>query len=1007
MTYQEKYKQWLLDPFFDLDTRYELGSMKNPKEIEDCFYKDIQFGTGGLRAIMGPGTNRLNKYTIGKVTAGLGDYLLNVFGADMCKNNGVVIGYDTRHNSHCFAQIVADVLTYKGIKVLLYSTPCPTPQVSYSIRLRNAIAGVVITASHNSKEYNGYKVYDENGCQLVPKKANIVTKYINKINDYREISFIGNQNILELIDDTKVFIKSVLAQSCFNDGNAKEKLKIVYTPLHGTGKRTIPEILKRDGFNQVFYVTEQMNENGDFPTVKVPNPEDPKALIIGIKMAKLTNSDILIGTDPDADRIGVAVKTGNEYVLLTGNQVGALLMDFILKNSQWHHLKKPAIVKTIVTSELGAKIAEKHGLKVFTTLTGFKYIGEKISQFEFAKEENNVNNEYDFVFGYEESFGYLMGNHARDKDASVAALLICEMAAQAKAEGLSLVDILERIYSEYGYYFDKLESFVLNGKDGSEKIQNIMELLRYENYFSDEIQEIIDYKNDNIKDSFGYLPKTNTLKFILKDGSWIAIRPSGTEPKIKIYYSIRSTNKKNAEIKYFKIRNSILEKIGLDREGNKNMNILLLSGGSGKRLWPLSNDIRSKQFIKLFKDESDCYESMVQRVYRQILSVDSNANITIATGKKQVSAIKNQLGDKVSICVEPSRRDTFPAIVLATAYLHDVKDIKENDVVIVCPVDPYVDNSYYEAVKELQKLAEDGSYNLTLMGIEPTYPSEKYGYIIPTCGDSVSSVKEFKEKPDVETARKYLKEKALWNTGIFAFKIGHLLKIAHELIEFRDYEDLLNKYEYLDKISFDYAVVEKESNIQVLRYNGAWKDVGTWNMMSEVMSDSTKGNVVLDDTCENTNVINELNIPILCMGCKNMVVAASGDGILISDKERSGYMKPFVEKIETEVMFAEKSWGNYTVIDATNNSMTIKIFMKAGEHMSYHSHEHRKEIWTILSGNGQVIIDGIERMIRPGDIIELPIGSKHMIKANSDLDLIEVQIGKNISIKDKTKFNIK
>lgn len=362
------------------------------------------------------------------------------------------------------------------------------------------------------------------------------------------------------------------------------------------------------------------------------------------------------------------------------------------------------------------------------------------------------------------------------------------------------------------------------------------------------------------------------------------------------------------------------------------MNIILLSGGSGKRLWPLSNDVRSKQFIKLFKN-NDEYESMLQRVYRQITTVDVDAKITIATSKSQASTIKNQLGEKVSICVEPCRRDTFPAIALAAAYLHDELGIDENEAVVVCPVDPYVDSTYYETVQSLQKLVEQGDANLVLMGIEPTYPSEKYGYIIPESGENVSKVKEFKEKPDMEIAKKYLAQNALWNAGIFAFKLDYLLDKAHSMIDFVDYRDLFNKYDTLAKISFDYAVVEKESSIQVLRYSGNWRDVGTWNMMAEVMTDRTMGRVILDETCENTNVVNELNIPILCMGCKDMIIAASGDGILISDKERSGYMKPYVEKIETEAMFAEKSWGTYTVIDVQPGSMTVKVSMRAGEHI--------------------------------------------------------------------------
>lgn len=436
------------------------------------------------------------------------------------------------------------------------------------------------------------------------------------------------------------------------------------------------------------------------------------------------------------------------------------------------------------------------------------------------------------------------------------------------------------------------------------------------------------------------------------------------------------------------------------------MNIILLSGGSGKRLWPLSNDVRSKQFIKLFKDDNGEYESMVQRVYRQITTVDPEAKITIATSKSQASAIKNQLRDNVGISIEPCRRDTFPAIALAAAYLHDELGVGDDEAVVVCPVDPYVDNTYYEAVEQLQKLAEEGKANLTLMGIEPTYPSEKYGYIMPLNGEKVSKVKEFKEKPDRATAEKYIAQNALWNAGIFAFKLSYLLNKAHSLIDFTDYRDLFNKYDGLKKISFDYAVVEEEPSIQVLRYSGDWKDVGTWNMMAEVMADQTKGKVILDETCKNTNVVNELNIPILCMGCKDLIVAASGDGILISDKERSGYMKPYVEKIEAEAMYAEKSWGTYTVIDVQPGSMTVKVSMKAGEHMSYHMHNYREEVWTVVSGKGKSIVDGMEQILRPGDVITIAAGCKHTVEAITPLDIVEVQIGDEISVTDKVKFDL-
>lgn len=337
------------------------------------------------------------------------------------------------------------------------------------------------------------------------------------------------------------------------------------------------------------------------------------------------------------------------------------------------------------------------------------------------------------------------------------------------------------------------------------------------------------------------------------------------------------------------------------------MNIILLSGGSGKRLWPLSNDVRSKQFIKIFKREDGELESMVQRVYRQICRVDRDANTIIATSKSQVSSIHNQLGDNVGISVEPCRRDTFPAIALATAYLHDVKGISQEEAVVVCPVDPYVEDRYFETLRLLGEQAQKGEANLVLMGIEPTYPSEKYGYIIPEDKGFLSRVRTFKEKPDTETAKAYIEKGALWNGGVFAYKIKYMLDKAHELIDFEGYDDLFAKYETLEKISFDYAVVEKEPQIQVMRYDGEWKDLGTWNTLTEVMTGEVVGDAILNETCENVHVVNELDVPILCMGMKDVVVSASSEGILVSDKEQSSYIKPFVDKMDQQVMFAEKS----------------------------------------------------------------------------------------------------
>lgn len=436
------------------------------------------------------------------------------------------------------------------------------------------------------------------------------------------------------------------------------------------------------------------------------------------------------------------------------------------------------------------------------------------------------------------------------------------------------------------------------------------------------------------------------------------------------------------------------------------MNIVLLSGGSGKRLWPLSNDIRSKQFIKIFKKEDGSYESMVQRVYRKIREIDENATVTIATNRAQTSVIHNQLGEEVGISIEPCRRDTFPAIVLATVYLADVQRVHPEESVIICPVDPYVENDYFEALKELSEQVDKGEANLVLMGIEPTYPSEKYGYIIPKSVDNVSRVSTFKEKPDMETAKSYISQGALWNGGVFGYKLKYMLDKAHELIDFTDYQDLLAKYSTLEKISFDYAVVEKEPQIQVMRFGGSWKDLGTWNTLTEAMEENAVGDVMMDEQCTGVHIVNELDVPILAMGLHDMVVSASPEGILVSDKERSSYIKPFVDKVDQRIMFAEKSWGSFRVLNVESESMTIKVTLNPGHSMNYHSHKNRDEVWVVISGFGRTIVDGMEQEVRVGDVITMQAGCRHTIIAKTELKLVEVQLGKEITVHDKQKFHL-
>lgn len=521
----DKFEYWLS---LDSETKAELEAIQDQKEIEDRFYKDLEFGTGGMRGIMGAGPNRMNKYTIAKATKGLADWL----NAGSFKGEGVAIAYDSRNNSNSFALISARVLAAAGIKVFLFDTLMPTPVLSFAVRYLGCSAGIVITASHNPKEYNGYKVYNADGCQLCPDEANALIKYVNAVEDIAGIAF-ADENCSEIryvgSDVLDAFIGECRKLSLYSE---KSDLKIVYTPLHGTGNIPVRRILEN---MNVTIVKEQELPDGNFSTVRSPNPEERDALTLGLEKAKEIDADIVIGTDPDCDRVGVGVKYNGEYVLLTGNQTGALLVDFILRFRKDSLGDNPAVVKTIVTSSLGAEIAEKYGCTTIQTLTGFKYIGEKICQWE-------TSGKYSYVVGYEESYGYLAGKHARDKDAVSSSLLIAEMAAWHKNNGRTLIDALNDIYAEFGYYYESLETIVLKGKDGAEKIRKCMDVFRAEGKsLFDDLSEVADY-------SLGIdgLPKENVLRFNFKDGSWAAVRPSGTEPKLKLYYSVKGSDREQA-----------------------------------------------------------------------------------------------------------------------------------------------------------------------------------------------------------------------------------------------------------------------------------------------------------------------------------------------------------------------------------------------------------------------------------------------------------------------------
>lgn len=437
------------------------------------------------------------------------------------------------------------------------------------------------------------------------------------------------------------------------------------------------------------------------------------------------------------------------------------------------------------------------------------------------------------------------------------------------------------------------------------------------------------------------------------------------------------------------------------------MNIILLSGGSGKRLWPLSNEVRSKQFLKILKKQDGSHESMVQRMYRMIQKVDQDAVVTIATSENQVTSIRTQLGDAVGISVEPYRRDTFPAIALATAYLHDKKGVQENETVVVCPVDPYVEYDYFQMLEKLSMQATKGEANLVLMGVEPTYPSEKYGYIIPKSKDSVSEVETFKEKPDAETAEKYISAGALWNGGVFAYKISYVLDIAKRIFGTAEYQWIFDNYNMLTKISFDYAVVEKEKRIQVMRFSGKWKDLGTWNTLTEAMSDEVAGNAIAVD-CSNTHVINELQIPLIALGVNNLAIAATPDGILVTDKKKSDRLKDHV--IDQRPMYEKRVWGEYQVLNYRiqmdgQNFLTKHLIIIPGKHISYQRHQHRSEIWTFVDGTGKLILDDVVKSVGRGEIAYIQPGTKHAIKADTELHIIEVQVGDELTEEDIERLN--
>ena len=570
MLYREKYNDWLESKIVDEKMKDELRSIKDENEIEDRFYKDLEFGTGGLRGIIGAGSNRMNIYTVSKATQGFANYLNKSF-----ENPSVAIAYDSRNMSKEFSKAAALTLCANNIKVYLYEDLRPTPMLSFAVRYLNCTGGIVVTASHNPKEYNGYKVYDEFGGQVTDEKANIIINEVNKIGNFDEINTMKEEEALEkeLLVYTgeeldKAYIDSVKSLTIRKE-LVKEKandLKVIYTPIHGSGNMPVRRVLKELGYTGVCVVKEQEMPDGNFPTASYPNPEEPAVFKLALEMAKTENPDVIFATDPDADRIGVVVKDSEgEYRVLTGNQTGLLLTQYILDalKEEGKLAEDGVIIKTIVTTDGTKKIAEAYNVELIEVLTGFKYIGEKIQGFE-------VNKNKTYLFGFEESYGYLAGDFVRDKDAVIAAMLIAEMTLFYKEKGKSLFDGLVELYEKYGYFKETLVSFELKGKEGSEKISNCIDSLRNEKLVEVNGVKIItkcDYKLSVEEDMATgskkeiNLPKSNVLKFVLENGAWFVVRPSGTEPKMKAYVAVEGSSLKDSEEQLEKFKNEVVNLI--------------------------------------------------------------------------------------------------------------------------------------------------------------------------------------------------------------------------------------------------------------------------------------------------------------------------------------------------------------------------------------------------------------------------------------------------------------
>lgn len=1006
----EQSKRWVDSLQGELES-WELAELETPEGLKDAFSGDLHFGTGGIRCLMGIGPNRMNRLTIGKAAQGLANWLYDKRGLKR-----VAIGYDTRIHSREFAEVTARVLASNGIRALVLSGPQPTPVLDFAVRNLGCCAGVVITASHNPREYNGFKVYGPDGVQATDAMAHAIQTEIERVDPFEDVSPMSIEDALSsglvgLVGDDLLdsYHEAVLARRLWADCS---DLHVVYSPLNGTGLTQVERMLNALSVSHTL-VESQAEPDGNFPNCPKPNPENPSAMARGMAQMATEGADLFLATDPDADRVGVACMDGGVARLLTGNEVGLLLLDYVCRVIP--HGGDGVAVTTIVTAPLADAICEANGVELRRTLTGFKYVGEQIGHIEAAGGE--------FLLGIEESDGYLRGSYVRDKDGINGLMLVCEVAAHYKALGMTLVDALAGLYARYGHMPGRQLVREFPGAAGMASMDRLMGDLRQDppTTLADlAVQCTIDYLHGApmpvvAGESSQHLPPANVLEWRLEGGSRVLVRPSGTEPKLKAYVFARAAEESEAAELLDALCASVSNLVSKreDRmEGGPMTHVVLLSGGSGTRLWPLSNSARSKQFLKVLRDADGNHVSMVQRVFGQIDAVDADLDITIATSASQRDALAMQVGGRYRLSVEPERRDTAPAIMLAAAHLDLVQGASPDDPVIVMPIDTYADQAYYDRIPAIAAQVASGASDLVLLGVEPTYPSEKYGYIIPasTEGDAWP-VETFREKPDEETARGYIERGGLWNCGVFGFRLGWLRELTKGYLDADSYDDYVERYRDLPRNSFDYEVVEKAQSIRVVPYAGTWKDLGTWSTLAEEMADQTAGQVWLDgDTINNVHAVNETGLPMVVAGVSDAVVVATPDGILVTGKDASAHIKGLVEEASyARPMCERRQWGEYRVMDEQeyedgSHTLTKELVLKVNRQLSCQRHRHRAEVWTVVAGTGEVVLDGEVITVKVGDCVRIAPMQMHGARAITELHIVEVQVGWPLVEEDIERF---